>query len=306
MTEAWRNIDWDEIDTGYTYGTHADDSGLVKDQLKSALFDEYEKVLQMHHDRVQNDGLEGSIPSAATPDIGAKIENVLLVTGTVDITGFVTADAGATRKLVFADILTLTDGATLKIYPSLRENIVTAAGDWATVRSRGSGDWEVVDYQRADGSPMAGVLQEQEATISSKITITAAISYDDTPPQKTQGGEVLTVDITPKYSNSILIIEALVQTYNGGNTRAMIAALFKDDDTNCMKSSVDYIPTATKNVVPLPVSHRLVSGGTSQITFKLRAGAHTGTSYVNTDHSANNLMGGTFDTHIRVREIKVS
>ncbi|NIN37076.1 MAG: hypothetical protein GTO60_19090, partial [Gammaproteobacteria bacterium] len=138
MVETWRDIDWDQIDTGYTYGTHADDSGQVKDQLKSALFDEYEKVLQMHHDRVQNAGLEGTIASAATPDIGAKLENILLVTGAVGITGFVTADAGTTRKLVFEGVLTLTDSSSLKLLPSLRENITTAAGDWAVMVSRGS------------------------------------------------------------------------------------------------------------------------------------------------------------------------
>lgn len=52
------------------------------------------------------------------------------------------------------------------------------------------------------------------------------------------------------------------------------------------------------------VSHEMAAGTTSAITFRLRAGAATGTIYVNGTSAARRL-GGVAAIRIRVTEIKV-
>lgn len=93
------------------------------------------------------------IASATTTDIGAVDSTNLRVTGTTAITGLGTVATGTTRRLRFAGILTLTYNATSLIMPTAA-SITTAANDTCTAVSLGSGNWIIVDYQRADGKPL--------------------------------------------------------------------------------------------------------------------------------------------------------
>lgn len=116
-------------------------------------------------------GLQSAAPwvdlaSAATTDLGAQTSDNLRITGTTTITSFGTAANGVTRNLRFAAVLTLTHNATSLILPG-GANITTAAGDTATAKSLGSGNWVVVDYQRATGLPVV-------ATATGASLITAA------------------------------------------------------------------------------------------------------------------------------------
>lgn len=152
MTEAWRAIDWDEIDTGYTYGTHADDSGLVKDQLKAALFSEYEKVLQMHHERVQNAGTQGTIAAAASMDPGGEDEDYLRVTGgPFSIATFSAADTGTKRTLEFQAANTLVHSAGLVLPGDV--NMAVVDGDIVTFRCFDGTNWVCTGIRRNDGMP---------------------------------------------------------------------------------------------------------------------------------------------------------
>lgn len=96
-----------------------------------------------------------SIPSAGTVDLRLSPTIGVLITGTTTITSFGTG-ANLWRIIKFAGILTLTHNATSLILPNAGSNITTAAGDRCTALSDGSGNWTVVAYQRADGSPLAG------------------------------------------------------------------------------------------------------------------------------------------------------
>jgi hypothetical protein len=97
---------------------------------------------------------EVDLASAGTTDIGAAASNNVRITGTTTITSFGTAANGVTRELRFAGALTLTYNATSLILPG-GANITTAAGDTATAKSLGSGNWVVTDYQRAAVVPLA-------------------------------------------------------------------------------------------------------------------------------------------------------
>lgn len=98
------------------------------------------------------------VASAATTDLGATNAANLRITGTTTITAFGTAASGTRRQLRFAGVLTLTHNATSLILPGAA-NIVTAANDTALAISLGSGNWVVVDYQRASGNFVRGTAQ---------------------------------------------------------------------------------------------------------------------------------------------------
>lgn len=107
-----------------------------------------------------NDGLNttsSDMASAATLNLANATGVTVNVTGTTTITALGTVNSGALRTLVFAGALTLTHNATSLILPGAA-NITTAAGDVATFRSKGAGNWVCVGYQKATGGPTVSVL----------------------------------------------------------------------------------------------------------------------------------------------------
>jgi hypothetical protein len=116
-----------------------------------------------------------SIASAATVNLANATGQALTVTGTVAITAFGTVAAGAARVLTFAGILTLTHNATSLILPGAA-NITTAAGDVATFRSKGGGNWICTDYQRASGQPVATTLAD--AILPARLGVVAKTITD--------------------------------------------------------------------------------------------------------------------------------
>lgn len=87
------------------------------------------------------------IASASTVNLANATGVVVNITGTTTITSLGTVASGALRTLVFGGILTLTHNGTSLILPG-GANITTAAGDVASFRSKGSGNWVCVSYQK--------------------------------------------------------------------------------------------------------------------------------------------------------------
>lgn len=124
--------------TGSAWAAPADGGSFTGGTLASAL----------------NEAPPVTLASAATVNIGAAAANTINVTGTTTITAFDTIAAGATRRVIFVGILTLTHNATSLILPT-GANITTAAGDAAEFVSLGSGNWKCIAYQRANGTALA-------------------------------------------------------------------------------------------------------------------------------------------------------
>lgn len=109
--------------------------------------------------------LSQSVASSATPNLSLTIGDYVSITGTTGITGF-TLGLGQERTLIFAGILTLTNGANL-ILPT-GANITTAANDVCVVRGEASGVVRVIAYHRANGTAVASPsLQKQVYTSGS-------------------------------------------------------------------------------------------------------------------------------------------
>lgn len=111
--------------------------------------------------------------SATTVDLGAIATGSYgHITGTTTITGFGTVAEGIERTVVFDGALTLTHNATSLILPG-GANITTAAGDIATFRSEGFGNWRCVAYVKASGAPV-GSYQPLDALLTALAGQTTA------------------------------------------------------------------------------------------------------------------------------------
>jgi len=123
----------------------------------------------LRFEQLFSQGTLADIASAATVDIGAQLTNFLRVTGTTGITSFGTNYNGP-RFLIFAGAVTLTHSATL-VLPTAA-NIITAAND-ALIAVPISGGWQVVAYQKADGSALsAPLIAATTAGTSTAYTLT--------------------------------------------------------------------------------------------------------------------------------------
>ena len=123
----------------------------------------------LRYEQLFSQGALTDIASAATVDIGAQLTNFLRVTGTTGITSFGTNYNGP-RFLIFAGAVTLTHSATL-VLPTAA-NIITAAND-ALIAVPISGGWQVIAYQKADGSALsAPLIAATTAGTSTAYTIT--------------------------------------------------------------------------------------------------------------------------------------
>lgn len=130
----------------------------------------WEEVLRSYGNAAENDGAEVDVASAATCNIGTAGSNNVRITGTTTITSFGTADAGILIFGRFAAALTLTHNGTSLLLPG-GANIPTAANDRFIAQSLGSGNWIVIAYQPASGSPVIGFTG---GTLTSTLTMSGA------------------------------------------------------------------------------------------------------------------------------------
>jgi hypothetical protein len=123
----------------------------------------------LRYEQLFSQGTLTDIASAATLDIGAQLTNFLRVTGTTGVTSFGTNYNGP-RFLIFSGAVLLTHSATL-VLPTAA-NITTAAGD-SLIAVPISGGWQVVAYQKADGSALsANLIAATTAGTSTAYTLT--------------------------------------------------------------------------------------------------------------------------------------
>ena len=241
------------------------------------------------------------VASASTINLTTATGDIVDVTGTTAITAVTLAD-GLERQVRFTGALTLTHGASL-VLPGAA-NITTEAGDFATFRGYAAGVVRCTAYATASGRSVAigGVVQTVEATpILSVVTCPTAIPYDDTIPQKTEGNEVITVQITPVSASNRLRIESeaiCCITTDGYTTMA----LFQDSVASALAIDTCY----DRNHAPdkRTIVHEMAAGTTSLITFKIRVGPSVGTVYVNGHSSGVRIFGGVSAARLRVTEIK--
>ena len=145
------------------------------------------------------------------------------------------------------------------------------------------------------------VLQVRHFQTGAVANTTTTIPNDDTIPQNNEGGEFMTLSITPKSASNKLLIE--VGVMGSTNSAAVLTAcLFQDSTANALAVGSHYQSTGS-GTLNLHFKHYMTAGTTSATTFKVRVGAHTGTFTFNGVNTTSRQYGGTFASSITITEI---
>lgn len=142
------------------------------------------------------------------------------------------------------------------------------------------------------------------SSISTVISCTTRVFFDNTIPQITEGNEVLTLAYTPKFADSKLQITAVLEG-SMKNTAAdqALMALFKDTTADAIKAQTWYTGAISSHISGC-IIHEENANDTSSRTYKLRAGGVTYDFYVNGNAAGVQLLGGTASTCLKIIEIR--
>ena len=150
-----------------------------------------------------------------------------------------------------------------------------------------------------------GIVQIVNTQTGAVATTTTAIPWDDTIPQKTEGGEVMTLAITPKNTNNLLVIDVVanVSATEGGWKTA--TALFQDTTANALAVSMGYEDGVANQTRTAHFRHYMTAGTTSATTFKVRIGAQTTETLTFNGNGGSRKYGGVFVSSITITEYSV-
>ena len=134
-------------------------------------------------------------------------------------------------------------------------------------------------------------------------TTTTLIPEDDTIPQNTEGGELMTLAITPANSSNILHID-VVCYMSPPNAENIHVALFQDATAGALAAGSSR-PDGSTSLTAVVFKHKMVAGTTSSTTFKVRGSGPDAGTYTFNGQSGARIFGGVMASSITITEIKV-
>lgn len=149
-------------------------------------------------------------------------------------------------------------------------------------------------------------IQTVETDYSSATNATSVIPYDDTVPQITEGYEVMTQSITPKRSDSYLLVEADIY----GSYQALgefEAALFRDSTANAI--AADSVTCAASGyLVNVRLKVKVAASSTAATTFRVRVGSAGSSNSAFNGYASGGSVSRVYNTtpksSIKVTEIR--
>ena len=149
------------------------------------------------------------------------------------------------------------------------------------------------------------VVQVVNVEDGAVATTTGTVSYDDTIMQNDEGGEFMTLAITPTSATNKLFINVLGHFNASTTNKIMTVGLFQDStaDALAMQTSTESI---SNSPLPIPLNHFMTAGTTSSTTFKVRAAPDTAATLTFNGRDGTNRRGaGTYASTITIMEIAV-
>lgn len=147
---------------------------------------------------------------------------------------------------------------------------------------------------------LGAAIQSVQSATSAVDSTTTVMPNDDTIPQSNEGKEFLSVAITPKSANSILVIriKALVACLIANTA---VGALYQDATANALAADANKV-TAANDMVKLVIEHTMTAGTTSATTFKFRAGPGAADTLTINGSNAARKFGAIPKSFIEVTE----
>jgi hypothetical protein len=149
-----------------------------------------------------------------------------------------------------------------------------------------------------------GIVQVVNVQDGAVATGTTAIPYDDTIPQNDEGDEFMTLAITPKHASNKLKIEVVCMLSQSNSLTYIIAALFQDTTASALAAGFSSKSRSSSDESGVLFTHYMAAGTTSETTFKVRAGAASGTTTFN-GHTTARKLGGVLASSITITEYSV-
>ncbi len=179
---------------------------------------------------------------------------------------------------------------------------VPIAGDYILIEDSAVGDAKksiTIGTLPAGGGLLVQTSFVQDGAVA---TGTGTIPDDDTIPQITEGTEYMTLSHTPLNAANLLYIQVSGYFENPNQSR-MTMALFKDAVANALFAAKDRGDNGDPKFMYM--SGQVVAGGTSAITFRLRAGADAnGTSTTFNGDGGTRVYGGVMASNITIFEVE--
>ena len=147
------------------------------------------------------------------------------------------------------------------------------------------------------------ILGHAYGTVNASAVITDTITFDTSIPQITDGGEILSLDYTPKSATSKLKIRYGSFASHSVGAANLAFCIFKSTQTDALDTTPIFLPD---NGNPDSVNgyFEMVSGTTSPLTISLRGGAtEAGTMYVHAS-STTSPYGTSAKSYISIEEVE--
>lgn len=148
------------------------------------------------------------------------------------------------------------------------------------------------------------VIQSVYAEYLLNADLSTQIPADDTIPQITEGTEIVTASITPKYATSKLRVRFVgVAVVNTVDTGAAVA-LFRDATANALAAANNaWVKVGYQQTLAL--AHEEVAGSVAATTFRVRAGPATAINMRFNGSNTGRLFGGVSKVTLIVEEVAV-
>ncbi len=176
----------------------------------------------------------------------------------------------------------------------LQTNAGATAPEWASYST----------FVTAANALSGSIVQVVNTLNVTMTTIATAIPYDDTIPQISEGGAVMSRAITPTNASNKLLIRATVCWSNNTGATYNTLALFQDATANALACTALFYGTSTQLPQISTLEYYMTAGTTSSTTFSLRLGDNSGNTITINGVNGARVYGGSLTSSLTISEIK--
>ena len=146
------------------------------------------------------------------------------------------------------------------------------------------------------------IVQTVYGEYTANTDLTAVIPWDDTIPQNTEGTEIISISITPRFVTSKILLNVQGQGAIS-DVNAIISAIFRDSVVDAIAATMTDVITAgwSNNVV---FTYQDSPATTSATTYKLRVGPGNAATLRMNGYTTTRELGGVMRTTMVAQEIK--
>ena len=144
------------------------------------------------------------------------------------------------------------------------------------------------------------VVQMVNTQTGEVATGTTTTPLDDTIPQNSEGDQYMSLAITPNNASNILVIEVVWFGASSASTFNTVA-LFVGTTADAL-AAVSQVGTGSNTSIALPLTHKLVAGVTTELTFKVRVGPNSAATITFNGREGARLFGGVASSSITITE----